>query len=440
MPHDPCMPYSHLLVSTLVDRVVPARLGPDPRRLVGATWLVQLADGIALVAGPLAVASLTASPFLVALAVALHRLPVLLAGPYAAFLADLVNRRLLVVTADSIRCVVLLVLAVLLALGAAPVALVLTVMLLLGALETVADSARGPVPAMLAPDPADHDALGARLDGGFVLATQLAGPVGGAFLFTLGPATPFAVQALLLAGGVAVFGAIRLAGPVRGPAPASVRRPVRAGLRRIAVDPSLSGLVLAGLAAQAAWAAGWALLVVYASRQLDLGPVGVGLLVAAGAAGGLVGVLARPLLDRVLDRLPVVRTTHVVLGGLALEAAGHLVVGLAHQPWIAGVTIGLLGTVGFLAGDLTRDLRRERTAADGTSDVVAAAVATLGLAATVAGYLAGGVLASIGGVAAAYAGGATLLALALAVLGRRICALYPDATPTNPEPSCTSRA
>lgn len=440
MPTTRRMPYSHLLVSTLVDRVVPARLGPDPRRLVGATWLVQLADGIALVAGPLAVASLTASPFLVALAVALHRIPVLLAGPYAAFLADLVNRRLLVVTADSARCVVLLVLAVLIALGAAPVTLLLAMMFVLGALETVADSARGPVPAMLAPDPADHDALGARLDGGFVLATQLAGPVCGAFLFSVDPAIPFAAQALLLAGAVAVFGAIRLAGPARGPQPPAVRRPVRAGLRRIAVDPALSGLVLAGLAAQAAWAAGWSLLVVYATHQLGLGPVGFGLLVAAGAAGGLIGVLLRPLLDRVLAGLRRVRATHVVLGGLALEAAGHATVALVDQPWVAGVTVALLGTVGFLAGDLTRDLRRARTAADGTSDVVAAAVATLGLAGTVAGCLAGGVLASVGGVAAAYAGGATLLALALGVLGRRICALYPDATPTNPEPSCTSRA
>lgn len=434
------MPYSHLLVSTLVDRVVPARLGPDPRRLVGATWLVQLADGVALVAGPLTVASLTASPFLVALAVALHRVPVLLAGPYAAFLADLVNRRLLVVTADSIRCVVLLVLAVLIALGAAPVALVLVLMLVLGALETVADSARGPVPAMLAPDPVDHDALGARLDGGFVLATQLVGPVSGAFLFTLGPAMPFAVQALLLAGAVTVFGAIRLAGPTRGPQPASVRRPLSAGLRRIAVDPSLSGLVLAGLAAQAAWAAGWALLAVYASRQLDLGPVGFGLLVTAGAVGGLVGVLVRPLLDRLLAGVRRVQVTHVVLVGLALEAAGHATVALVYHPWVAGVTVALMGSVGFLAGDLARDLRRARTAADGTSDVVAAAVATLGLAATVAGSLAGGVLASVSGVAAAYAGGATFLALALGVLGRRICALYPDATPTIPEPSCTSRA
>jgi MFS family permease len=407
-------------VSTLVDRAVPARLGSDARRFLGATWLVQVSDGLALVAGPLAVASLTASPFLVALAVALHRLPVLLGGPYAAFLADLVNRRLLLVAADGARCAVLVLLALLLALGVAPVGLVLAAMLLLGALETVADSARGPVLSMLAGDAATHDALGARVDGGFVVGTQLLGPILGGLLFGLGSGAPFVVQALVLGVAVAVLGRIHLAGPARGPAPAAAARPVRSGLRRIAVDPALSGLVLSGVAAQAAWAASWCLLVVYTARHLGLGPAAFGLLVAAGAIGGIVGILTRPVVDRVVRLTNGLRTPHVVLGGLALEAAGHVTLALVHQPWIAAAVIGAMGTVGFVAGDVARDLRRARTAGDGTTDVVSAAVATLGLAATVAGCLAGGLAATLGGVPAAYLGGAVLLAVALAVLGRRV--------------------
>ncbi|TCJ22096.1 MFS transporter [Nocardioides jejuensis] len=410
-------------MSLFVDRVVPARLGPDVRRLVAATWLVQFADGMALVAGPLAVASLTASPFLVGLAVALHRLPVLLAGPYAAFLADLVNRRLLVVAADGVRAGVLAVIATLYALGAAPVALVLVAMLVLGVAETVADAARGPVLPMLAADPEALDSIGGRLDGGFVLGTQLLGPALGALLFAVGGAVPFLAQALLLAGGVALFSRIRVAGPSRGPAPAPEHHPVRTGLRRIAVDPPLSGLVLAGLAAQAAWAGGWALLVVYATRLLGLGPTGFGLLVAVAAAGGMAGVALRPLVEWLPRRLAAVTPARIVLAGLALEATGHLALSRLHDPWIAAGTVAALAAVGFVAGDVARELRRTRTAGDGTADSVAAATATLGLAATVAGCLAGGALAAIGGIAAAYVGGAALLGLALILLFRRVVAL-----------------
>lgn len=399
---------------------MPSRLGPDARRFIGASWLVQLTDGIALVAGPLAVASLTGSPFLVAFAVALHRLPVLLLRPYAALLADLVNRRLLVVAADGLRGAIVIALAGLLALGLAPAALVLLALLALGVLETAADSAREPVLRMLVPDPDAHEIAGARLDAGFVLGTQLVGPAVGALLFTLGAAVPFLVEGLLLAGGAVVLSRVALAGPARGPAPAAERHPVRAGLRRIMVDPPLSGLVLTGLAAQVAWAAGWSLLVVYAGRQLGLGPVGFGVLMVVGAAGGLAGVLLQPVGAWLAGRT---RTAYVILGGLALEAVGHAVLGHTTVPLVAGGVVAMLGTIGFVTGDLARAVRRERTSADGSGDAVTAAWTTLSLAATVIGCVLGGVLASVGGISAAYWGGAVVLFVALAVLGRRVAAL-----------------
>lgn len=410
-------------MSTLLDRVVPVRLEPDARRLVAATWLAQLTDGLALVAGPLAVASLTHAPFLVALAVALHRLPVLLLSPYAAFLADLVNRRFLVVTADAARAGVLLVLAALLALGAAPLTLLLLATLLLGALETLADTARGPLLPMLARDAETGDRLGARLDAGFVVGTQLAGPVLGALLFVPAVAAPFLAQAVLLGGAVVLLAGLRVPGPSRGPVPPSVLRPVRSGLRRIAVDPQLSALVLLGLAAQAAWAAGWALLVVYAGQQLGLDALGFGLLVVAGAAGGMTGVALRPAVDLLVRVVPQLTPARLVLGGLALEALGHVALSLLHAPLLAAATLAGLGAIGFLAGDVARGMRRDRTATDGTADVVAAATTTLGLAATIAGCLLGGVLAEVGGIAAAYTGGAVLLGAALSLLGRRCAAL-----------------
>lgn len=409
---------------SLVDRAIPAQLGPDARRFLGATWLVQATDGIALVAGPLAVASLTGAPLLVALVVALHRLPVLLLGPAAALLADLVNRRTVLVLADAARVVLLLLLALLLALGAAPVALVLLTMTALGALETVTDSVRGPVLEMIVPAPDSRSAALDRVDAGFVVGTQLAGPALGALAFTLGRAVPFALEAALLAGAVALLSGLRLAGPARGASPSGVRRPLRAGLRRIVVDPTLSALVLCGMAAQASWAAGWSLLVVLADKQLDLGPLGFGLLVVAGAAGGMVGVLLRPAMDRLGGQFGGrIRPMHLVLAGFALEACGHAGLALTTGPLLAGAVVAALGLVGFLAGSLARDQRLALAAADGTADELNAAVAKLGLAATIAGCLVGGVAASAGGIAAAYWSGAALLGISVLLLGRRMLAV-----------------
>ncbi len=180
---------------------------------------------------------------------------------------------------------------------------------------------------------------------------------------------------------------------------------------------------MSGLAAQAAWAAGWSLLVVYATAHLGLGPLGFGLLVVAGAAGGMLGVLARPALDALLSPTARVRPIHLVVACFGLEACGHAALALTHAPTTAGATVAALGLVGFVAGSLARDERLALTAADGSAAEVSAAVTKLGLAATVVGCLAGGVVAGIGGVDAAYWSGAVLLGLTVAALGRRMVAV-----------------
>ena len=55
-------------MSTLVERMLPARLGAGFRWLLGSSWTTNLGDGIAVAAGPLLLASLTDDPLLIALA------------------------------------------------------------------------------------------------------------------------------------------------------------------------------------------------------------------------------------------------------------------------------------------------------------------------------------------------------------------------------------
>jgi MFS family permease len=407
-------------VSTLADRVVPARLGDGARRLLPALWLTHLVDGIALAAGPLAVASVTQAPLPIALAVALQRLPFLLLGPYAAALADLAHRRTLVVGGNVLRAGVLLVVTLALGTGHVTVGGLLTSLLVLGVLETAVDAATAPIGAMVVPDPDDLATFTDRVDAGFVIGTQLLGPALGAFLFTLGSGTPFGAQAACLLLAAWVLSGLVLAGPARAAGrrrrSARPRRPIRSGLRRIAIDPELSALALAGMASQAAWAASWSLLVLYAVDQLGLGPVGFGLLMTAGAAGGLAGVLLEERITRVI------RPRDLLRGGLFVEVVGYSALARITVAWAAFVVVALLGMVAVV---WTAQLRAERRArvAPVARETIAAAVVALALGSIVAGCVLGGLLAALGGVAAAYWGAAVVSLAALGMLWRRLAAL-----------------
>ena len=54
-------------MSRVGEWLLPARLGPQYRRLLAASWISNLGDGILLAASPLLVASQTHDPLLVAL-------------------------------------------------------------------------------------------------------------------------------------------------------------------------------------------------------------------------------------------------------------------------------------------------------------------------------------------------------------------------------------
>ena len=83
---------------------VPARqLGAPFRLLWSATWLSNLGDGIALVAVPLAAASLTRDPLLIAAVASAQRLPWLLFVLVSGVIVDRSDRRRLQQAANLAR-------------------------------------------------------------------------------------------------------------------------------------------------------------------------------------------------------------------------------------------------------------------------------------------------------------------------------------------------
>jgi MFS family permease len=148
-------------VSRILDTVVPPRLGSRFRWLVASSWSSNLGDGIVLAAGPLLVASRTDDAFLVALAALLQWLPPLLFGLWAGAVTDRLDRRRLIILVDSVRTMVLLLLASAVVLDVATIWLVLVAMFQLGTAETFADNASSTLVPMLVQ----------RDDGSLALAT-----------------------------------------------------------------------------------------------------------------------------------------------------------------------------------------------------------------------------------------------------------------------------
>ena len=219
--------YRLVLVSRIVDVVVPERLGNRFRWVLASSWTSNLGDGILIAAGPLLVASRTDDAFLVALAALLQWLPPLLFGLWAGAMTDRLDRRRLVIAVDSVRAVVVAVLAAAVATDRASIALILVALFLMGTAETFADNASSTmVPMLVHRD--DLALANSRITGGFVTVNQLVGPPLGALLFAAGHALPFAADAVLVAGGALLISRISLPPHLerapRDPRPARHRR------------------------------------------------------------------------------------------------------------------------------------------------------------------------------------------------------------------------
>ena len=223
-----------------------------------------------LAAGPLLVASRTEDAFLVALAALLQWLPPLLFGLWAGALTDRLDRRRLVVLVDSMRAVVLLLLAVAVATDVASIALVLLAMFLLGTAETFADNASSTlVPMLVRRD--DLALANSRIQAGFVTVNQLVGPPLGAFLFAAGQAWPFAADAVLVAAGAALVSRIALPPHRAEIRHTHLRHEIAEGVRWVRHHAAVRTLVLTIFIFNVTFGAAWSVLVLYAHERLGLG-------------------------------------------------------------------------------------------------------------------------------------------------------------------------
>lgn len=341
----------------LIEAVFPRRLGRSFRWLVSSSWTSNIGDGIALAAGPLLVASQTDSPFLVALAAMLQSLPWLLFGLWAGALADRLDRRRMVMIANGLRAAVIVALCAIIVTDVVNVVLVLAVMLALGVAEVFADSASQTLLPMVTPK--EDLAIGqARLMAGFVTANQLAGPPIGAFLFAAGMAWPFAVQAVTAMLAIVLISRISVSQGAVRETRTHIRQDITEGLRWVWRTPAVRTLMLTILTFNVTYAAPMGVLVLYATEHLGMSTLQFGMLTTATAVGGL---LSTAFFDRLQKRVPFATLMRVVL---TCEVIWHLALALNTTVWGAFVAMFGFGVYAFVWGAISNAVRQRATPLD----------------------------------------------------------------------------
>ncbi|MEO1537754.1 MAG: MFS transporter [Pseudomonadota bacterium] len=315
---------------------------PNYVRLIGASGATNLADGIASVAFPWLATLLTRDPFLIGLVAFAGRFPWLLLAVPAGVITDRSDRRNLIVRADVFRVLLTFgVVGLILTLPnnvevmpefdkALPYVLALSgLAFLLGCAEVVRDNAAQTLmPSVVPPD--DLERANGRLWTVETVVGRFVGPPLAGFLIALALPAPFLLDAV--AFGFAAFLVWCIALPPRiAPPRRSWRVETMEGLRWLWERPVLRRLALSlgvinGLASLAA-----TILVLVAQERLGLSATGFGLLLTAGAAGGVAGGLLCPA---IVARLGAQRSLTLSLGiipfpFLAMMAPDALIVGAA---------------------------------------------------------------------------------------------------------------
>jgi MFS family permease len=287
---------------------VPLRRNRDFMLLWSGEALSELGSQISLVAYPLLVLALTGSAAKAGVVGFAKTVPIAVFALPAGALADRVNRKHLMVVCDGVRALALASLAIALAAGGAPYALIVAVALIDGSgfvFSYVAE--RGALRQLVA---RDQIAEAVARNESRTFAANLAGPPLGGLLFGIARAVPFLTDAISYAASTTSMLLIRT--DFQEARVASDRGDLRDGLRWIWRRPFFRTCALLFAGGNPIFTALYLLIVVLAKRHGASSAL-IGVMLGIAAAGGLLGALLAPALQRRLSpRLVLVGETWVI--------------------------------------------------------------------------------------------------------------------------------
>jgi MFS family permease len=262
---------------------------------------------------------LTPSPMLVALMQTATALPTFLLALPAGAMADIVNRRTLLIVTQAWMLAMAALLGVLSLAGAINPAVLLLLTFLLG----VGAALSTPVWQAMVPDLVEPEQLSSAvtMNGvSFNLARAVGPALGGLVVAAAGPGPAYLLNAASFLAVIAVLARWRRP-PEATVAPAErVWGAVRAGARYVRHSPEIRALLWRVTIFSFGASAYWALLPLVAARTLAVGSTGYGVLLALFGAGAVAGAVVLPRLQARLsiDRIVAVTTGATVASLLVM--------------------------------------------------------------------------------------------------------------------------
>ena len=318
---------------------------PLHRPLFRSIWIATLASNIGTwmhdVGAAWLMTSLAPSPLMVSLVQAATTLPMFLFALPAGVLADIVDRRRLLIAAQCVMLVAAVVLGALQYMGLVTPTVLLVATFVLGigaALDAPPFQAIVPelVPKQDLPPAVALNSLGINI------ARSIGPALGGLIVAMSGPALVFVLNGISLLGVLITF--LRWRREPRSGAlpPERFFGAVRAGVRYVRQAPELNTVLVRAAAFFAFASATWALLPLLARQRLGVEAGGYGVLLGFIGAGAVLGAIVLPKLR---SRLPANRVTAaatLVFCGVAL--------GFAHvRRFEVACAVAFLGGIGWIS-------------------------------------------------------------------------------------------
>ncbi|MGV6873759.1 MFS transporter [Pseudochelatococcus sp. B33] len=288
---------------------------------VGAGWLMT---------------SLSPSPLLVALVQAATTLPMFLLALPAGALADIVDRRKLLLAAQTLGLAAAAVLAVLTWQDLTTPYVLLTVTFVLG----VSAALSAPVFQAIVPELVDRAALpdAIALNSLGVNISRAIGPaLGGVIVAIAGTPAVFALNALSVVAVLIVLLRWERPANVHTLPPEHFIGALKAGYRYARHAPALRLVLIRAVGFFIFGSALWAMLPLVARRGLGLDAAGYGALLACMGAGAIGGAL---LLKKLRKRVP---ANTISVGATILFAVALLTMAIAPNAWVAGAVMLIAG-------------------------------------------------------------------------------------------------
>lgn len=333
------------------------------RLLFSATAVSNLGDGISALAFPWLATLITRDPFLIAAVAAATRLPWLLFSLPAGVITDQMDRQRLMVGADVLRMILTVgVIGLILSAPVLPladgagevlplIAGLCAAAFLLGSAEVVRDNAaQTALPSIVAQG--DLERANGQLWSIEQIMGQFVGPPVAGLLIALAVPAPFVVDAATFAVAAFLVWQIAMLPRVRLAPTIGFWRQMREGVDWIKGQPLILRLALMLGVLNFVTMMSATMLVLLSQELMGLGAAEYGLMLTAGAAGGVTGGLIGP---RLVARFG---AQACVIGALAVFPFPFLLLAVTASPWLAGAALFLEMSAGVTWNVVTVSLRQ----------------------------------------------------------------------------------